>query len=93
MQKRLKRAIFSDVKTHEEKIEPATPIEKLTELRALMPQAGYIRQAGLLLIIPVSPATLWRWVKKKNFPQPQKLSPRVTAWRIEDVLRWLRNGG
>lgn len=93
MQKRLKRAIFSDVKTYEQKDEPATPIEKLTALRVSMPQAGYIRQAGLLLIIPVSPATLWRWVKQQEFPRPQKLSPRVTAWRIEDVLGWLRTNG
>ena len=41
-------------------------------------------------IFPVSNATLWRKVKSGEFPQPVKLSDRVTAWRVEDVREWMR---
>lgn len=89
MQKRLKQAIFSG--GHQATAKPQTPTEKLQKLRAEMPQAGYIRQAGLLSILPFSPATLWRWVQVGKFPKPVKLGPRVTAWRIDDVGAWLRS--
>jgi predicted DNA-binding transcriptional regulator AlpA len=35
--------------------------------------------------IPVSPATIWRWVKEGKFPKPFKLSDRITVWNTEDV--------
>jgi prophage regulatory protein len=66
-------------------------MEKINQLRVEMPQAGYIRQALLIPgILPISPATLWRWVAMGKFPKPVKFGARVTAWRVEDVARWLR---
>ena len=44
------------------------------------------RVAGLL---PISSATLWRWVKRGAFPAPVKLSDRMTAWRADDVQAWI----
>lgn len=35
--------------------------------------------------LPVSPATVWRWVREGRFPKPFKLSDRVTVWNIADV--------
>ncbi|WP_083293082.1 AlpA family transcriptional regulator [Hydrogenophaga sp. PML113] len=93
MQKRLKQAIFAGTQATAQKDVPLTPIKKLQALQAQMPQAGYIRQAGLLEVLPISPATLWRWVSKDVFPKPVKLSPRVTAWRVEDVENWLFSNG
>jgi len=40
--------------------------------------------------LPVSPATLWRWVEAGKFPPPVKLGDGITAWRMEDVERWER---
>ena len=55
-----------------------------------LPATGFIRQAQLIPhIIPVSHATLWRWVKAGEFVAPVKLGPQVTAWRCEDVRAWL----
>jgi prophage regulatory protein len=52
----------------------------------------YIRQAELIpAIIPISSATLWRWVKAQAFPAPVKLGPRVTAWRWDDVQAWMKD--
>lgn len=88
MQKRLKHAIFSGPSVVVQE-EPTSPSHKLQQLRQEMPHAGYIRQAGLLAILPISSATLWRWVSKGDFPQPVKLSPRITAWPIEAIQAWL----
>jgi hypothetical protein len=38
--------------------------------------------------LPVSCATIWRWVKLGSFPKPVRLGPQTTAWRMEDVERW-----
>jgi len=60
-----------------------------------LPLRGFIRQSQLIPhIIPISPATLWRKVKKGTFPCPVKLSERVTAWRVDDIRSWMqcRNG-
>lgn len=36
-------------------------------------------------LIPVSPATVWRWVREGKFPAPFKLSDGITVWKLEDV--------
>lgn len=90
MQKRLAASIWPDKKQESPAPAVMSAIEKINQVRKEMPQAGYIRQALLIPhIIPVSPATLWRWVKLQQFPQPVRLSPRVTAWRIDDIIKWL----
>jgi hypothetical protein len=37
---------------------------------------------------PVSEATIWRWVSQGKFPQPERLSAGVTAWRADVLDRW-----
>ena len=57
-----------------------------------LPASGYLRQAQLIpIIIPFSSATLWRKVKSGDFPQPVKLSDRVTGWRVEDIRQWMES--
>jgi prophage regulatory protein len=56
-----------------------------------LPQKGYVRITDLSPhIIPVSHATLWRWVRDGKFPKAVKLSTGITAWRVEDVRVWLQ---
>lgn len=40
-------------------------------------------------ILPVSPATLWRWVRDGKFPKPYRLGERCTVWDATDVDEWL----
>lgn len=66
-----------------------------------LPETGYIRQReligipgkagkpGRLGIVPFSRTTLWRMIKAGTFPAPVKLSPGVTAWRVEAVMAWI----
>lgn len=56
-----------------------------------MPSTGYLRLPQVLIYIPVSAATLWRWCRDGRFPKPFKLTKRVTAWRAEDVQMWIKN--
>ena len=57
-----------------------------------LPETGFLRQSQLIPdIVPISSATLWRYVKAGSFPAPVKLFPRVTAWRVEDVREWMRS--
>jgi prophage regulatory protein len=35
--------------------------------------------------LPVSQATIWRWVKEGHFPKPFKLGERITVWNLEEI--------
>ena len=39
--------------------------------------------------LPVSPATIWRWVGSDKFPKPFKLGANVTVWDADEVDAWL----
>ena len=58
---------------------------RISELASFPGRNGRTARSGRL---PVSCATIWRWVKLGAFPQPVRLGPQVTAWRMEDVERW-----
>lgn len=52
------------------------------------PTTGFVRQSQILAPtgpIPVSKSTWWQGVKEGRFPQPQKLGPRTTVWKAEEV--------
>ena len=36
-------------------------------------------------MLPVSPATIWRWVREDKFPKPFKLGESVTVWNAAEV--------
>lgn len=46
-------------------------------------------------LVPVSPATWWRWVAQGHAPQPFKLGPNTTVWDLDQVEQFLakRAGG
>lgn len=50
-----------------------------------LPAAGYVRLPDVLAAFPVSKSTWWAGVKSGRYPAGYKLSPRVTAWRTEDI--------
>ncbi len=39
--------------------------------------------------LPVSPATIWRWVASGRFPRPFRLGPNMTCWDLDEVEAWL----
>ena len=38
--------------------------------------------------LPVSGATIWRWVKGGHFPSPVSLGPGTTAWPVDVIEQW-----
>ncbi len=40
-------------------------------------------------LLPVSRATLWRWIRDGKFPQPFKLGENCTVWDASEVDAWL----
>ena len=62
-----------------------------------LPGTGFLRLSqiignpakGIPPLIPVKKSTWWAGVKTGRFPQPVKLGPRVTAWRVEDLRTFI----
>ena len=58
-----------------------------------LPETGFVRLSQIVgnpktstpPIIPVSKSTWWAGVKAGRFPQPIKLGPNTTVWRVEDI--------
>jgi predicted DNA-binding transcriptional regulator AlpA len=60
------------------------------------PQTGFVRLSSILAPlgpIPVSKSTWWAGVKSGRYPRPVKLGPRITAWRVEDIIGLLNGSG
>ncbi|TXT31868.1 MAG: prophage CP4-57 regulator [Rhodocyclaceae bacterium] len=67
---------------------PVMPTARLT-----LPETGFLRQPQVLAFVPISKSTLWRRIQARTFPDPVKLSQRVTVWRAEDIRRWIAQQG
>ena len=60
------------------------------------PEVGLVRLSQILAPagpIPVSKSTWWQGVKEGRFPQPQKLGPRTTVWKVDDIRRLFEEHG
>lgn len=44
-------------------------------------------------LIPVGKSVWWDGVKTGRYPQPLKISPRVTVWRAEDIRALIEDAG
>ncbi len=54
----------------------------------LFPLTGFVRLSSILAPngpIPVFKSTWWQGVKDGRFPKPQKLGPRTTIWKAEEI--------
>lgn len=51
-----------------------------------LPSTGYVRLPVVLKFYPVSKSTWWAGIKTGRYPAGVKLSPRVTAWKVESIL-------
>ena len=52
------------------------------------PQTGFVRLSQILAPngpIPISKSAWWQGVKDGRFPKPQKLGPRTTVWRVDEI--------
>jgi prophage regulatory protein len=45
-----------------------------------------VRLKAVLVLLPISRSSWYAGIKAGRFPQPIKLGPRVSAWRLQDIL-------
>jgi prophage regulatory protein len=60
-----------------------------------LPDAGFVRLASILAPngpIPVSRSSWWAGVRTGIFPQPLKLGPKTTVWRVRDIRKLMERG-
>jgi hypothetical protein len=67
----------------------------MTRLQSL-PSTGFLRLAQIIgdakadppipALIPIGKSSWWAGVRDGKYPQPIKLGPRTTAWRVDDIL-------
>jgi prophage regulatory protein len=58
-----------------------------------LPDTGFVRlwqivgdrKRGIAPIIPIGRTSFLTGVKSGKYPQPIKLGPKTTAWRVEDI--------
>lgn len=50
-----------------------------------LPETGFLRLNKILEIIPVGKSFFWAKVKSGEYPQPLKISDRITVWKVEDI--------
>ena len=48
-----------------------------------------LRLKQVVELTNISKATIWRWVKDGTFPQPIKITNRVTVWKSSDVEAYI----
>lgn len=66
-----------------------------------LPETGFLRlkqivgdrSRGVPALVPVGKTTWWAGVKSGKYPQPVKLGPRTTAWKVEDIRRLIEEVG
>ena len=80
-------------RSHPTLASPGGSSDRLSSTPTHLPETGFLRQPQVLVFVPISRSTLWRRVQAGTFPGPVKLSARVTAWRAEDVRRWIAEQG
>jgi len=68
-----------------------------------LPETGFLRLPQIIgnlkaeppipPVIPVCKSAWWAGVKSGRFPQPVKLGPSTTAWRVEDIRKLIASAG
>ncbi len=51
-----------------------------------------IRLREVLSLLPISRSTWWQGVRSGRYPQPVRLGPGVTCWRLADILALIEEG-
>lgn len=59
-------------------------MQKITTTSA-QPANALLRLPQVLALIPVCKTSWYAGIRQGKYPQPVKLSPRVTCWREEDI--------
>jgi len=70
------------------KAPPYTTFDALPDVALIQ-----IRPLVNFKVVPYSVTTIWRLCRDGKFPQPIKVSPGITAWRVKDIREYLEKLG
>lgn len=66
-----------------------------------LPETGFLRLPQIIgnpkavppipPVVPVCRSTWWAGVRAGRYPEPIRLSPRVTVWRVEDIRKMIES--
>jgi len=59
----------------------------------ILPETGFVRLPDVLKVFPVSASHWWAGVKDGRYPQPVKLGPKITAWKVDDIRQLIQSQG
>ncbi len=51
----------------------------------VLPPEGFVRLPVVLQVLGIEKTTFYMGIKDGKYPQPVKLGPRTSAWRVEDI--------
>jgi len=54
-------------------------------------QEQLIRLPRVMELTGLKKSTIWAWSKEKKFPQPIKISNRVTVWKLSEIQEYIHN--
>lgn len=54
-----------------------------------LPKTGYMRPAQVIAHFQICESTLWNWVKKGKFPEPDRLTDGVTRFDVNAIQAWI----
>lgn len=63
--------------------------DKKIETNYILPPQGLSRAKDILPLLPFGRASLWKFSKSGQFPQPVRVTGGITAWSNKDVIEWL----
>ena len=70
-------------------LDTQTPMDGLASPAAPPPLERLIGRKEVLILIGISNATLWRWIKAGRFPAPMKIGKKKVAWRSSVLAHWI----
>jgi len=55
----------------------------------VLPNERLIRLPEVKAMTGASEVSLWRWERNGKFPRRLKISERLVAWRLSEILAWM----
>jgi prophage regulatory protein len=65
-------------------------LEEQSNIGAVLPSIGFVREKVVLSMIPISPSSWWAGIKAGKYPKPVKLGPNTSAWRVEEIRELIK---
>lgn len=88
------KALTDEMRSTRQVIERAYELEKARRVSPVRKQTdGFMSLHHVLAVIPISKSGWWAGVKSGKYPRAVKISPRRTAWRIEDIQALIEQMG